>query len=234
MMDEEGLMAGEHKEVRAGGPGRQTKRAADVGTVRAFPDLTGTSEESCWSDVQQIYEYAKQECQGAIDWYWVKRGPKKRQAVGVRLLVIVLLSLGTLAPLLAAGGLSEVRGVQIIWLGYVSLAAAGTCLGLDKLLGFSADWMRYIAAALALQRVLDRFLFKWAIAVTPLTSGCPDAKKRAELLSFIRDFVQQVRAEVEKETTEWATQYRRSLAEMERAVSDRMKQPESKPPQGQV
>jgi hypothetical protein len=221
-----------NEQVPGARAGVQAKRGGDLGAACRFPDPTGTDDESCWHDVQQIYRYAKQECQSAIDWYWRKRAPKKRRAIGLRLLVIALLALGTVAPLLASGGFRVIGGVQTIWLGYVCLAAAGTCLGADKLLSFSADWMRYVATALALQRILDRFLFNWAIAVTPLTNGCPDARKRAELLGSLRDFVRQVRVEVGKETSEWATQYRQGLAELEQAVGDRMKQAEPGGSQG--
>ena len=138
-------------------PSRRARRGRDL-RLDDFPILAGTDDAARCDYVRAVYEYAVAWANEAIDWYLVKKGPKKWWAVGTRVGVILLTATGTLIPLvMATGTLPKWDGVQFAQFGFICLALAGACVGLDKFSGFSSAWMRYLTTATTLQRLLQEF-----------------------------------------------------------------------------
>jgi hypothetical protein len=157
-----------------------------------------------------------------IAWYLVNKVPQKWWARKIRLAVIVFTTIGGLIPLIAASKVLArwTDGIEFSQFGYISLALAGACIGLDRYFGFSSAWIRYLTTATMLQRLLHEFCLDWAILDTCHEGGAPEQIE--PMLRRIQIFVTRVRSELEKETADWAAEYRSNLAEMEKSMREQL------------
>jgi len=185
-----------------------------------FPILAGDDDKSRWEYVMAIYGDAVAKACEAIDWYLVKKRPQKMWAQWLRLAAILFTVVGGLIPLIS-GSTTLGQGEAVFSrLGYVALALAGACIALDKFFGFSSAWIRYLTTATTLQRTVAKFQLDWAILCVSVEVSSPTRKET--MLRRILAFVRQVRSTVEKETAEWASEYRRNLAEMEKSTQEQL------------
>jgi hypothetical protein len=199
---------------------RKARRGGDL-RVGDFPVPAGADDNIC-DYVRAVYDYAVARANEAIEWYRLKRRPKKCWAIGTRAGAIVFTGLGALIPLLMAAGIRPVWGaVEFGQLAFVSLALAGGSLGLDKYWGFSADWMRYMTTQGNLQGLLEEFYLDWAIFYT-----CRPGQVAPEvepMLQRTQEFLKHIRQEVDQETAEWAADYRSRLVEVEKSLGEQGK-----------
>lgn len=186
-----------------------------------FPVLAGDDEKSRREYVIAIYHYAAAKACEAIDWYLVNKGPQKKWARRLRLAAILLTVVGGLIPLVSASMiLPGENKVMFSQYGYVALALAGACIALDKFFGYSSAWIRYLTTATALQKTVAEFQMDWAILCVSQEASLPT--RNETMLRRVLALVRQVRSAVEKETGEWAAEYRRNLAEMEKATQEQL------------
>ena len=106
--------------------------------------------------------------------------------------------------------------------GYVSLGLAAACIGLDKFFGFSSSWVRFILTGLTLQRHLAEFQHDWAILSSKAVVEKFYLKMCEIMLRRIQEFRFKVHSELDKEASNWATEYRNNIAEMERAAQQQL------------
>jgi hypothetical protein len=201
-------------------PGKKPKRSRDLRSGD-FPILTGSDDKSRCAYVTAIYEWAVAKGEEAIDWYLVYKQPKKWGARGTRTLAVVFVALGGLLPTLSASNvLPKTYGIDYSQCAFISLALAGACIGLDRFCGFSTGWMRYLNTAMSLEKLLQEFYLDWAI-----NCACHDGQSAAQvepMLRRVQTFLLRIRAELDKETAEWATEYRANLAEMEKSAREQL------------
>jgi hypothetical protein len=170
--------------------------------------------------LRKLYEYAEGTANQAITWYWREKAPMKRASRTLRLLAIVLTTLGGLSPIVDAAGLN-IRGVALAegQVGYVLLGAAAGCVALDRFFGFSTGWMRYVKAAQEIQTSLSDFRLDWGMAMARFADTKPTPEQVQQLLHRTKAFIRRVDAQVTKETEEWISQFQASLAEADRAAA---------------
>jgi hypothetical protein len=142
----------------------------------------------------------------------------------LRISAILLTTLGGLAPIMGSTGWLKLQSFDyepaVRMLGYVFLALAAACVGLDRFFGFSSGWMRYIMTALMLEKSLSEFRMEWAMIVAKLGGGSPTPEQVQSMLQRIKEFVAYVDGTVEDETRDWVSEFKTSIADVERTVKE--------------
>ena len=173
--------------------------------------------------LNDVYDYAQKTAQVAGSWYMTSKNRKQGAAKALRFAAIILTALGGIVPFLVAGKYFGQNSTDLSQAGYIALALAATCIAVDKFFGYSSGWIRYITTGMVLQRIMAEFQMDWAV----LQSGLPNAgevpqTQRELLLRRVQAFVLRIRDEIEKETAEWAVEYRGNLAELEKSARDQL------------
>src|SRR2546421_6045982 len=106
--------------------------------------------------VETAYKQALRRASEAVVWYQRAKDRKKRPAIALRFLAIVVGGLGTITPIVVSM-LSDPWGRRLLPSASMFAAIAVGCVALDKLFGFSSGWMRYISAMLELQEKIESF-----------------------------------------------------------------------------
>jgi hypothetical protein len=186
------------------------------------------SAENSRAQLNKLHDQAVAQTRAAIAWYldnkrWPARISRTCRFVGVGLLV-----LGGLCPVLkSAFPAFKFFGVlPLSDAGYLLLALSGAAILIDKLGNFSAAWMRYITTHLQLNGMLEEFEFEWQIASAAYDLKAGD-KDVIPLITMLRDFSSKVSAVVNQETQQWLSEFRATLAVLEKA-SDAKKDEQSK------
>ena len=169
-----------------------------------------------------LYKHAEARAESTIAWYLRAKASKSFNSRALRLLTILLGTLGGLAPILDSAGLTGwlPMGAEATEIGFLLLGLAAACVAVDKLFGFSSGWMRYITTAMALQEDLSHLRMDWAATMVrsrsrPLTTG--DILKQLER---IRAFLDTIDGRVMTETRAWIAEFQTNLADIERATAD--------------
>lgn len=181
-------------------------------TSRPFPDLTGQQPSAI---LNSLREWAEGQAEDTIAWYLRDKAVRRRISRLLRGCAILLGIAGGVVPLLSAAS----AGIGASW-GYVLLAMAGGCLAFDHFFGLSSAWMRDIATAQALQRTLTEFRLDWATTGLRTEAdgrygpvGPEVARQREEL---IRVLVTRTAELVEAETSEWLSEFRTNIGDLNR------------------
>jgi hypothetical protein len=186
-----------------------------------FPVLAGVDDSAKLKYVGEIYQHAVREANSTIDWYLVSKKPKKTWAQATRLGAILFTAIGGLVPLIVATKVLPKFGeTDVTQFGYIALALAAACVGLDKFFGFSSAWIRYLTTAMTLQKVLQEFQLDWAVICASENGQSPPALEAR--LKRIQTFLLRVHSELERETADWAAEYRSNLAEMEKSARQQL------------
>lgn len=192
-------------------------------TPATFPSPTGDDEKAKAKYVADIYLYAANKAEEAINWYFVKKASKQQMAQCLRFSAIIFTTVGGLVPLIIAShiippstGTATQPAIEYGQFGYIALALAGACVFLDKFFGFSSGWIRYITSALKLQRIREEFNVDWALLNSSKQLSPPNAAEREAMLKRVQAFLQSVLSEVESETAAWAAEYRSNLSELDK------------------
>jgi hypothetical protein len=189
-----------------------------------FPkDLSWADSVAARASFQLLYAYAESAANDSISWYLAGKRAKSVMARGLRFAAIVLTTVGGIVPLMLGariwiGRTSDSLPVDYAHFGYVFLAAAAGCVALDRFFGYSSAWIRYVTAALTLQRLLAEFQVDWALLYANLPGEEVPLVQRESMLRRLQVFVLRLREEVEKETAEWAAEYRSNLTELEKSA----------------
>jgi hypothetical protein len=183
--------------------------------------LSWSTPQDVEASVHEAYRYAEARAVETIDWYMREKSPKARGSRTLRVLAIVLTTLGGLAPLVDSVGWLRgegMKGLVVGQLGYLFLGLAAACVAGDKYFGYSSGWMRYLATAILLQKAVSEFRFDWAMMIAKLGGKGPTVEQVQLMLQRIKEFVLFVDAEVERETQVWIAEFQSSLAEIERTA----------------
>ena len=201
--------------------GDETVRQSTSTYVRQFPSRPKDEDLESW--LAEIYRYAEGEAQDAIAWYSRNKNNKRWLSHVIRYSAILLGGLAGLLPVAFAIWPQHLRGQNMsaeqsslivsLLVGVVAILVA-----LDRFGDFSTGWIRYILTAFDIRTALQDFRMDWAThysqAPRPLTQ-----EDIAKAMQRAKDFVLAVERAVGDETRQWATEFQRNLAQMEKEVT---------------
>ncbi|MFJ7214792.1 SLATT domain-containing protein [Amycolatopsis sp. NPDC098790] len=182
--------------------------------ARRNGDLTPRSRPVVnWDDdgsLVEVYDWAQQVAQDAIDWYLTEKKRKARWSRGLRAAAAILTVLGGVIPVAAlTAGRPELGNG-----GFIMLALAAGCLAYDRFFGYSSSWLRYVAAATKLRAQLNDFQLSWLQETLPARHG-PAPGDPHSLIELVREFVRSLDETIRQETDSWLVEFHTRMAEQE-------------------
>ena len=186
-----------------------------------FPELTWKSDGDVANGLTSLYKHAEARAESTIAWYLRSKASKSFNSRALRLLTILLGTIGGLAPIIDSAGLAGwlPEGAEATEIGYLMLGLAAACVAVDKLFGFSSGWMRYITTAMALQEDLSRLRMDWAMTMVSSRSNPLSTPDILNHLARLRLFLETVDGRVMQETRAWIAEFQTTLADIERAAT---------------
>jgi hypothetical protein len=176
------------------------------------------------ASLTQLATLAEQQAKEAADWYNRGKTRKKWLSIITRTLAILLTALSGLIPVIAVLAVpenaTELQRLRFHQWGYLSIGCAGVVLAFDRFYGGSSGWMRYISTLMSIETLIGEFRLDWhridvQLAASPNSPDVIDAA-----FARLRQFVLAVRAQVEKETAAWITEFQSSLTQLEKQTED--------------
>ncbi|MCK9565083.1 MAG: DUF4231 domain-containing protein [Methanothrix sp.] len=188
----------------------------------SFPPLTGDNDsEALRTYLKAVYDFSVYSTQENINWYSAKAVPYSKNAQTTRFGAILFVALAGITPLFVGTGLLPTTSTQILTqITYIFIGIAALLVGMDKFFGYSSSWMRYITTKLALETLLAKFRFDWAVASVGAVNNL-DASACKPLLELAQKFAVDVQSKIENETAEWATELRNNLSEIDKTTSEK-------------
>jgi hypothetical protein len=173
-----------------------------------------------------FYDVTVRTADSYIDWYRKHVVAKRLASRSLRLIAIVFVAIGTLAPLVQAVWSNTGLAIQgnpsngtthFEW-GYLAFGLAAACVGADKFFGVSTGWIRYIKTQMSLEMALSEFRYDWVLLVAKF-ERCESAPDQIPpLLQRLKDFIVQVHLQVQQETEAWILEFQSNLADLERTI----------------
>ena len=182
----------------------------------SFPEDLKWSETGATTSLEKLYQFVNDECDRATKWYFDKKKTMKFFGYVFRVGSILTLATSGVIPIL--GEIYEqgdVPGLSPAWATF-ALAIAGVLVFLDRFGGYTTGWIRYIRTAQALSRLQSNFRIEWESQRLILQSGQTDSATVDQAIQKCRDFLAQVNLIVGAETDEWAKDFQKILAELEK------------------
>jgi SMODS and SLOG-associating 2TM effector domain 2 len=183
------------------------------------------------ASLDSLRQYAENDVQAAIDWYFAKKPWKATASQGLKLLTLAATGIGGLMPIVSATGVFsrglqgadvQIRELRVDQCGYLCFGLAAAFLAFDKYFGYSTGWMRYMTTAMALDTALRNFRLDWAKATSTLAGAVPSGPVLETLLQKIQDFCVAARTIIEKETQAWVAEFQTNLNQLEKEAKAAM------------
>lgn len=203
--------------------------------IPPFPTNNGSSAD-LKDYLEKIYIFVVGNTKDHIEWYSKAAIPNKNYARAIRFAAILFVALAGIAPLVITAipqGTPTPNGVdfsRLVNITYIFIGIAAFLIGVDKFFGFSSSWMRYITTQMALETLLAKFRYDWAIESVK-ASGKLDADACKPLLILVKNFATDVQSKMENETAQWATELRNNLTETEKKAVLPSRDEPNKPPE---
>jgi hypothetical protein len=174
----------------------------------------------------ELAQRLEQRATSFIHWYLDKKAGPKRWSQSIRVLAIVLTTLGGLCPLFSSFrinlfGLVVLDSGLINQWGYIFIALAGALVLADRYLGCSSSWMRYMTTQMALQRCLERFQLNWAIwrIQNGRAQDALGADQVSRALHLLSDFQDEVSELVDQEFKAWISDFKEQLSSLQNSTA---------------
>ncbi|RLJ73674.1 SLATT domain-containing protein [Pedobacter alluvionis] len=165
-----------------------------------------------WKNPMQALEDIKEVSMEAVkkeeSWYSSFRSWHSFFSRGIRVLSLLLFSVGLIIPMLPLGLLSNDTK-----LGYLSLAIGGFFLLLDRYLGVSSGYVRFYVAELDIKKSTAEFQDNWNIEIAKTQAGI-SVVQITILLEMIKTFRASVFNTVQAETALWANEFQTQTSEL--------------------
>lgn len=142
----------------------------------------------------------------STQWYLHKKAVKRRWARVLRLLTIVTVVLGGLAPVV--GALWQGFETSV---GFILLGLAGGFQILDRSFGYSSGWSRNLATAMSLEACAAKLAFEFS----RLKSRPSEDENMWQLLIMASDEAWQI---ISSETSTWLSDFRAEMEEIRSKV----------------
>lgn len=205
----------------AGWDGNEADSGTDAGPT---PDQTDLPPRTLGALAARIHHLAVARARDAIGWYHAKRGRKRRLGVSLRVVAILLTAVAGLHPLMTrvgqTGGTVPTGWLRDPVLPSILLALAALLVLLDRFGDMTSGWIRYMKTEMAIDQALASYLATWAAVRGVKPDGDVDEALAATLLERSRSLIKEVDRLVWDETAQWAAEFRRALAETEKAVEE--------------
>jgi low affinity Fe/Cu permease len=199
-------------------PGR---RVVDIGPAEL--DSLDWRPEHARQSLDVIYKYVVGVAEQAIAWYLTSRRPKRRWAQRLRVGAIIMVAVAGVLPVLSqifgSGGKVE---IQPAW-ATVALAIAIAMIALDRFFGFSSAWARYMATGQAISAVLNQFRLDWQRYSSQLPMDRLTEENVDRLLDLAKALVKKTDDLIQAETSQWVTEFREALDDIERSTENQGK-----------
>ena len=162
-----------------------------------------------------LFMYVIDKVNEAINWYYVKRKPKRRVGLILRYSSIGLIALAGILPILIT--IYDTLEINPAWSAVV-VGLAALMIGIDKFGGFTTGWIRYVVAAQKLTEISEELRFNWEttklrLRDTPLSSDDIQA-----LTKTCQEFLQKAQSVVSEETQKWVAEFQSALNDIESAA----------------
>jgi hypothetical protein len=207
--------------------------------IPPFPANCGNADFKDY--LEKIYNFAVENTIEQTEWYRKAAKPNRRYAQWLRFAAILFVALAGIAPLAipmisqgSPGTPNSVDSSKLVNITYIFIGIAAFLIGVDKFFGYSSSWMRYITTQMALETLLAKFRYDWAIESVK-ACGKLDAEACKPLLTLVKNLAIDVQSKKEGEAAQWATELRNNLNDIEnKAVQphkDEKKDEPNKPPE---
>jgi len=161
--------------------------------------------------LKSIYEHAISTYRTVSSWYWTSIKTKRNTSLGVRGMSVLLLTIGTLLPILAAlWGDPKVR-LQCTQWGVAALALGGLLQVADRIFGWSSGWLRYMTTVTAMENLTRKFELDWARYVLNRT-GALNESATSQLFDLAKRFEDDIVKLQSDETDKWVTEFNTGTA----------------------
>jgi SMODS and SLOG-associating 2TM effector domain 2 len=164
-----------------------------------------------------------------IKWYTLAAVPNKRNGRAFRFLAILFVAVAGIVPLVITALPDGVISSKLVDISYIFIGIAAFLIGVDKFFGYSSSWMRYITTQMALETLLAKFRYDWAIESVKAGDKL-DADACKPLLIIVKNFAADVQSKMENETAQWATELRNNLTDAEKKAAASTSKVENMPP----
>ncbi|MCX6306000.1 MAG: SLATT domain-containing protein [Bacteroidetes bacterium] len=173
--------------------------------------LSSTPEEAA-QDLVSLYNYVTDKAKKAIEWYYVKRNPKRFYGLILRYSAIVLIALAGILPVITT--MYPDSPVPAAWAS-VAVALAALMIAIDRFGGFTSGWIRYVVAAQKLDEALEEFRFTWESNKHKLAGSALSPEELQAVVNNCKDFLQKVQAIVSEETQKWVAEFQSAINDIE-------------------
>jgi len=176
------------------------------------PDIRDLNPET----IVEAYQWCLETAGERADWYRRRSRNFKCWSKYLRILTLILVALGILAPLyesILATSSNPVlaflpEGLNYIELGYLAVAVGGVIYLFDKVFGLSKGWIRFMTTLIRIQNRIRSFQMAWIEGMATETGS-------AARVTLMHEFIADINKITESETIQWAAEFENSLALIE-------------------
>jgi hypothetical protein len=176
------------------------------------PDIRDLNPET----IVEAYQWCLETAGERADWYRRRSRNFKCWSKYLRILTLILVALGILAPLyesiLATSSHPVLaflpEGFNYIELGYLAVAVGGVIYLFDKVFGLSKGWIRFMTTLIRIQNRIRSFQMGWIEGMATETGS-------AARVTLMHEFITDINKITESETIQWASEFENSLALIE-------------------
>ncbi len=189
--------------------------------ARAFPklDWSAPGRREC---IDELVRFAEGEARQSSDWYFVKRRYKRRRGTTLRILAMVLVACAGALPIISQILQSHEAAV---WAppgaASIMLVLAGLFILLDKFGGHTSGWIRYIETGQQITLLLQGFRFDDQVLRLAWGTDEPSDAQVSEHIKLCRGLVMGVRQLEQKETSQWASEFRDALKQIDDSTTQK-------------
>ena len=175
-------------------------------------DLSATDHRS---SAAIIYRWTEAAAISTLNWYLLEKKSKARWSRTLRVLSVIFITAGGIAPLISVG----TNNMTYAFWGYPILGLGAACVGLDRAFGFSSSWMRYLSASATIQKILIEHQLKWASLTVTWGSDPVNSEQIRQAIAEVRTFAEKLSDVVADETQTWIADFRGHVSRLEAEAS---------------
>ncbi|MCX6251017.1 MAG: SLATT domain-containing protein [Bacteroidetes bacterium] len=185
-------------------------KPSNFGSPRKMKSIW-TPEETTIA-LEELYTYVTGKASEAINWYYVKRNPKRIVGLTLRYCSIVFIALAGIIPILVT--MYPKCNYNPGWAA-IAVALAGLMIAIDKFGGFTSGWIRYVVAAQKLNQALEEFRFTWESDKHRLAGSAISPDEIKTLVNNCKEFLEKAQTIVSDETQKWVGEFQSALKDIE-------------------
>jgi hypothetical protein len=186
------------------------------------------------SSLNALYEYVIGESNRSESWYWRNKSKKARGSWVIQWTAVILTGLAGIIPILVQLKMFPWVGRKLIEHEIITqtnsplipsllIGVSASLIGFDRFAGLSSGWARYVLTGTAIRSACEEFRMDWT-ALRAKTDSPPTPEQISALVQRAKTFRMAVQALITKETQDWATEFQKNLAELEKDLKAQVDQ----------